>query len=143
MVSHTKTHTVKLRVWPNRGKSGKRGCYYDVHIYPTKRMWIDGIRKNHNVTRKRLSEVGAIFVTSHLIDGKQLRWGYLYFYHDQFWHGNIAHECTHAALDYCYWKKINPLDDGDGEETLATVVGDLYGQIQNAIDDLDGKPKGK
>ena len=132
----TKTHEIHLRVWPDRSKTGRRGAYYDIHIYPTKKGFEDALRKRDGTTRGSLRNVGA---TCRFIDTKGLRFGHVYFYHSQFFDGNVAHECAHIGIDYCRQKGIDPFKNLKSEEKLARAVGDCHMQIFNALRYKEGR----
>lgn len=131
----TKEKEIHLRVWPDRDKTGKRGGYFDVHIFPTRNLWIAAQKENRSGASLR--KVGAtVFLPARTI-GRC--YGHAYFYHSQFFDGAVAHECTHIGIEYCRRKGLNPSNSVDEEEALARYVGDSHLQIFNALRHLEGR----
>jgi LPS sulfotransferase NodH len=120
-----------ITVWPDIERTKKLGPYYKVFIFKTRAEWLDMVINHWNATRNALRTTAACFVSVRAVAKRPRKlWGYIFFYEYQFYERNVAHECAHLAIDYCYQKKkINPLDDGVGEELFATFVGDSVGQI--------------
>lgn len=132
----TKEYIIHLRVWPNRRKTGKRGGYFDVHIFPTKQEWADAQKKFRAKTRSLKQGGAVVFLPAQQI-GKC--WGHAYFYHSQFFDGNVAHECVHIAVETCRKMKIDPFNSVDEEEMFAGFVEVSLLQIFNALRYREGR----
>ena len=146
-----RTREMHLRIWPDRLTSGRRGPYYDVHIFPTKEQCYQAIMKARKCSRHSLRGTGALFAGSRSIwprgtkekkkYGRTKCFGHLYFHAGQFYIGSIVHECIHLGLDYCDRRGINALRSVEEEEKFTKWVDISVTQMINALDQIADKHK--
>ena len=123
----------KFRVYPDK----KRYHYFTVYVFGNKRDMIEAVNgTNHPMRRPRSVKKGEYdaitlpyFVTKPPSKEILRDLGNIVFYRARTGTGCISHEMTHAAAHYLRVKGHETIGEGEVEELMAQVVGNLTRQF--------------